>query len=54
MNCKHVKVVGNTTKHWYCSLKDKAVDDYACKDCMMKLPDLPEGVEEIFRKGFRK
>ena len=54
MNCKHVKVVGNTTKHWHCNLKDKAVDDYRCKGCLMKLPLYPEGFEEVFAKGFRK
>lgn len=54
MNCKHVTVKGNTTKYFYCNLKGQAVDDYKCRDCMMKLPDLPEGFKEVFGKGFRK
>lgn len=54
MNCKHVKVVRNTTKYFYCILKNKAVDDYSCRDCMMRLPDLPENFAEVFGKGFRK
>lgn len=54
MNCKHATVKGNTTKYFYCKLKGKAVDDYKCRDCMMKLPDLPEGFKEVFGKGFRK
>ena len=53
MNCKHAKVVGNTTKYYVCQIKNKAVDDYSCRDCMMRIPDLPEGFEELF-KGFKK
>lgn len=48
MNCKHAEIRGNTTKYYYCKLKDKAVDDYSCRGCVMKLPDLPEGFEELF------
>lgn len=54
MNCKHVRVKGTTTKYYYCPLKRKSVDDYICRDCMLRLPDLPEGFEEVFGKGFRK
>lgn len=52
MNCKHCKVEGTTTKYFYCMLKNKSIDEYQCKNCLMKLPDLPEGFEEIFGKGF--
>ena len=48
MNCKHCKVEGYTTKYYYCRLKNKAVDDYSCRNCAIKLPDLPEGFEELF------
>lgn len=54
MNCKHVEVQGNTTKYYWCKVKGKSVDDYQCRDCMLKLPDLTEGFEEVFGKGFRK
>ena len=54
MNCKHATVKGNTTKYFYCNLQDQAVDDYKCRDCMMKLPDLPDRFVEVFGKGFRK
>lgn len=54
MNCKHATVKGNITKYFYCNLKDQAVDDYKCRDCMMKLPDLPDRFVEVFGKGFRK
>lgn len=47
VNCKHCKVQGNTTKYFYCQLKGKAIDEYMCKNCVMKLPDLPNVVEEI-------
>ena len=51
MNCKHVTVKGNTTKYFYCNLKGQTVDDYKCRDCVMRLP---EGFKEIFGKGFGK
>ena len=52
MNCKHCTTRGNTTKYFYCNLKDKAVDGHMCKNCVMKLPSLPAGIEELFG-GFR-
>lgn len=48
MNCKHAETRGNTTKYFYCKLRDKSVDDYSCKNCVMKLPNLPEGFEKLF------
>lgn len=53
MNYKHCKVQGNTTKYFYCQLKNKAIDNYMCKNCVMKLPDLPNRLEKIFG-GFNK
>lgn len=47
INCKHCKVQGKTTKYFYCQLKNKQVDNYSCRNCVMKLPDLPDVVEEI-------
>lgn len=47
INCKHCKVQGNTTKYFYCQLKEKAAYDCECRNCVMKLPDLPNVVEEI-------
>lgn len=47
MNCKHCEIRGKTTKYYYCMLKNKTVDDYYCRNCVMKLPDLPNVVEEI-------
>lgn len=54
MNCKHIEVKGNTTKYYFCKLKNKSVDIYNCKNCPLKLPDLPEGFEKIFLGGFKK
>lgn len=53
MNCKHCEIRGKTTKYYYCMLKNKTVDDYSCINCVMKLPDFPEGFEELFG-GLRK
>jgi len=54
MNCKHVKIAGNTTKYYYCKALNKAVDDYKCRDCLLKIPNIPKGFEEVFGKGFRR
>lgn len=54
MNCKHIEVKGNTTKYFWCKLKDKAVDQYSCKNCLMKLPKAPDGFEMLFGRGFRR
>lgn len=54
MNCKHKTIEGNTTKYFWCNVKGKSTDDYQCRDCMLRLPDLPEGFEEVFGKGFRR
>lgn len=39
MQCKWIKVEGNTTKYWVCSLKDKAIDNYTCRDCPLFIKD---------------
>lgn len=44
MNCKHLSVEGNTTKYYYCKIKEKTVDKYNCKDCMLKIRNLPERI----------
>lgn len=54
MYCKHCKLEGNTTKYYYCMIKGKAVDKYSCKSCMMRIPDLPKGFEQIFGNGFKR
>ena len=39
MQCKWIKVEGNTTKYYRCSLKDKAIDEHECKKCLMFIKD---------------
>ena len=39
MQCKWLKVEGNTTKYFRCSLKNKAIDEYECRDCPMFIKD---------------
>jgi len=48
MNCKHERIEGKTTKYYFCKLKGKAIDDCQCSRCMMRIPDLPEGFEQLF------
>lgn len=50
MNCKHVRVKGKTTKYYYCMLKNKTVDDYSCKNCVMKLPDFQKGLRNCLER----
>ena len=39
MQCKWIKVEGQTTKYFRCSLKDKAIDKYECNNCPMYIKD---------------
>ena len=39
MQCKWIKVEGRTTKYFRCSLKDKAIDEHECKNCLMFIKD---------------
>ena len=48
MNCKHKTIEGRTTKYYYCKAKGKAIDDYNCKDCMLRISDLPKEIEQLF------
>lgn len=50
INCKHCEVQGNT---YYCKVKGKAIDEINCRDCILKIENIPTVVEELF-KGFKK
>ena len=39
MQCKWIKVEGQTTKYFKCSLKDKAINEYECNKCPMFIKD---------------
>lgn len=43
MKCKWIKVEGkqnnNTTRIFMCGLKNKAIDEYECKNCPMFIKD---------------
>ena len=43
MQCKWIKLEGkqnnNTTRLFMCGLKNKAIDEYECKNCPMFIPD---------------
>ena len=43
MQCKWIKVEGkqnnNTTRFFICGLKNKAIDEYECRDCPMFIQD---------------
>lgn len=54
MNCKHIKIAGNTTKYYYCNAKKKAIDIYECKNCLLKI-NVMDGQDVVdFLRGFRK
>lgn len=48
MNCKHCEVKGNTTKYFWCRVKNKSISDLDCRDCMLKIESMPDMVNEIF------
>ena len=52
MSCKHLTVVGNTTKHIYCKILNKAVDEYKCRDCMLKIENQEDVINQLFG-GFK-
>lgn len=51
MNCKHLKVAGNTTKYFYCNAKEKAINNFECNNCLLKISDNNTIIE--FLKGFK-
>ena len=53
MNCKHLQVQGTTTKYFFCGAKQKAINEYECRSCPLKIEkkaDLPDGFEQLFGK----
>lgn len=57
MGCKHRKIIGDTTKYYYCQIFKKPVDDYKCKNCLMKIEDnddIMDAFNKIFGGGFSK
>ena len=52
MRCKHLTVVGKTTKYYYCKVFNKAVDEYKCNNCMLKIEKPEDVINELFG-GFK-
>ena len=50
MQCKWIKVEGVTTKYLRCSLKDKTIDEYECRNCPMFVKD--NNVNDIVNQLF--
>ena len=46
MNCKHIEIKGNTTKYYYCKVKEKPIEEKDCKNCMLKIANIPKELEE--------
>lgn len=53
MSCKHLTVEGTVTKHFYCKVFNKAVDEYKCRDCMLKIENQADVINELFGR-FKK
>lgn len=47
MSCKHRTVEGRTTKYFYCKILNKSVDDYKCRDCMMKIENENDAMDYL-------
>lgn len=52
MSCKHLTIAGKTTKYYYCQVFNKAVDEYKCRDCMLKIENQADVINELFG-GFK-
>lgn len=48
MNCVNLKVEGNTTKYYFCKVKNKAINTLECRDCLLKINGAKNIVEELF------
>ena len=56
MGCIHRKLEGNTTKFFVCGITGKSIDDYKCRDCMLKIEqknDINDLFGQLFGKGFK-
>ena len=53
MQCKWIKVEGkqnnNTTRFFICGLKNKAIDEYECRDCPLFIIDKVEDSDIVNR-----
>lgn len=54
MNCKHIKIEGNTTKYFYCNVKGKAINEYDCKNCPLKIENDNDVINQLFGKIFER
>ena len=52
MNCKHCIVEGDTTKYYFCIARKRAISSLECKNCPLRINNMPKEFEEIFGKGF--
>lgn len=52
MSCKHARIEGNTTKYWVCGIKNKAIDNYICRDCPLFIPDTNNNIKNSFSQIF--
>lgn len=52
MNCKHSDTIAisENGKEYYCKAKQKRITEYDCRNCMLRLPNLPER----FRRNIRE
>lgn len=54
MSCVHLKVEGSTTKYYFCKAKNKAINTFECRDCLLKIQDAKSTIEELFGTLNRK
>ena len=50
MQCKWIKVEGQTTKYFRCSLKNKVIDECKCRNCPMFIKDKKVDDSEIVKR----
>lgn len=54
MNCIHLKIQGNTTRYYFCSAKKKAINEYECRDCLLKIESKSKNEILDFIEGIMK
>lgn len=48
MNCIHLNLEGNTTKYYFCKVKNKSINEFECRNCLLKIDGKQGESNEIF------
>lgn len=56
MSCKHKELIRikDNKKEYYCKCFDKEIPEYKCKECIMKIENQEDQLNELFGQIFGK